>query len=144
MTVKTYSFLEHIITFTHPAVGVYTVTGTGIGSVTVTPDGPITDISRAADGKVIMSKLKIPNGSISIQMQQTSEFHKFLKNYRNAIDILPASNYNLAVINISDLFLTREIVNAFSVAPEKGADITYEAQSGMVTWNFFCGLLTIL
>ena len=78
MGFNTYSFLDLTGTISHPSVGVFTLTGEGIGEMTLTQSNDVSAMDTASDGTVMISKMASPSGMISIQAQQTSELHNCL------------------------------------------------------------------
>lgn len=140
--VTTYSFADIFMTFAHPLVGIYTVNGSGIGEVSVSNINDNTAHDNAADGAIMISKIKAANATISITMQQTSAFHKYLMNYFNAVTNAPSAVWAAAEVNISSSLGMGETVSAFFVSPTKPADQPYQTQGQMVTWNFMSGNCT--
>ena len=99
---STYSFDDVEVTFTHPGIGLYLVNGKGIGSISVTMSTEKSTHDVAADGSVMVSKIPGDNAAIDIEVQQTSEFHKWLTNYYNFVKLAPASQWANAAIIIRD------------------------------------------
>ena len=81
----TYSFTDLAGSISHPTLGFYLFDGTGVGSVTVSKANDRTAQDVAADGSVMVSKICGNNGSITIEMQQTSPLHKWLLVWFNAL-----------------------------------------------------------
>lgn len=134
-TTTTYSFDDVDVTFTHPGIGQYIVNGKGIGSISVTMLTDKTAHDVAADGSVMISKIPGDNASIDIEIQQTSEFHKWLVNYYNFVLISPSALWAQAYITIRDK-VGGSLISAFDVSPTKKADKGYQAQGQRVTWPF--------
>lgn len=130
----TYSFDDVTCTMVHPLVGLHTVTGTGVGSIGVTMNTTKTVHDIAADGSVMISKIPGNNGTIAIEVQQTSSFHKWLLGYYNAVVAAPSAMWAQASIVIQDK-VGGITITALSVSPEKRADRSYQAEGQRVTWN---------
>lgn len=131
----TYSFDDVEVTFSHPGIGLYLVNGKGIGSISVTMSTEKSVHDVAADGSVMVSKIPGDNAAVDIEVQQTSEFHKWLTNYYNFVKLAPASQWANAAIVIRDK-IGGALITALDVSPLKKADKPYQAQGQRVTWPF--------
>jgi hypothetical protein len=92
----------------------------------------------------MVSKVAGKNGTVSISVQQTSEVHQWLLNsWYNYIDSSDASTADWAAMNI---FVKNsnfdEISTCTGVSPEKVADLPYQAQGSMITWNLMAAEIT--
>lgn len=135
MTTTTYSFSDVLLTFSHPSMGTYPVNGQGAGEISINYQDDNTAHSRAADGSVMVSKIKADNAQIAISIQQTSDFHRWLKNLFNFLNVSPASVWALATITVQ-VPINGEYITATGVSPQKRADQPYQEQGQNVTWNF--------
>lgn len=134
---ETYSFLDCVLSLAFPA-GTMTITGKGIGDVTVAMDQDRSAIETAADGNVMISKLPGNNGRLTINVQQTSAAHKFLLAMYNALIIGPSSLW------AQGAGLMRSLSDSTShtftgVCFQKLGDKGYERQGKMVTWTLLVG-----
>ena len=77
--ITTYSFADVSFVMSHPAVGSFTFTGEGVGSISFNMANDSTVHDAAADGSIMISKILAENGAFVLNIQQTSEGHKFLK-----------------------------------------------------------------
>ena len=82
MATTTYSFSDVSLVLSHPSVGKCTITGEGVGSVTVSRANDNTQHDVAADGSVMVSKIHTKNGTIAIAIQRARVAEK--------ADVLPA------------------------------------------------------
>ena len=89
----TYSFTDLAGSISHPTLGFYLFDGTGVGSVSISKATDRTAHDIAADGSVMVSKIAGNNGTVSIETQQTSELHKWLLAWFNALCQLPTSEW---------------------------------------------------
>ena len=89
----TYSFTDLAGPISPPTLGFYLFDGTGVGSVTISKANDRSAHDVAADGSVMVSKICGNNGSITIEMQQTSPLHKWLETWFNALVQLPTSEW---------------------------------------------------
>ncbi|KKQ88300.1 MAG: hypothetical protein UT13_C0002G0009 [Candidatus Pacebacteria bacterium GW2011_GWF2_38_9] len=131
----TYSFQDVNIIFNHPSVGQYIMNGQGIGSLSVSKAQTKTVHDIAADGNIMVSRIPGENGSVSITMQQISDFHAWLQKYYNYVSVAGASEWTRATIELISRGTT-ETMHISGVSPEKAADRPYQAQGQNVTWNF--------
>jgi len=136
---ETYSFLDCVLnlTFATPAGG-YTLTGKGLGDVTVNMAQDRSVIETANDGNPMVSKIPGNNGSLVINVQQTSAAHKFLLQSYNALIVgAPAIWAQGAGILRS---LSDSTSHTFSgVCFQKLGDKAYKKQGDMVQWVLLCG-----
>jgi hypothetical protein len=144
MSYTTYSFSDVTCSFSHENVGSKSTTGTGVGSITISPSTTRTVHEVSADGNVMVSKVAGKNGTVSISVQQTSEVHQWLLNsWYNYIDSSDASTADWAAMNITVKNSNfDEISTCTGVSPEKVADLPYQAQGSMITWNLMAAEIT--
>lgn len=144
MAYDVYSFKDTSTSFSHPNVGSKSTTGAGLGSIAISQATIKTVHEVSADGRVMISKVAGDNGTIVVTVQQTSDLHQWLlKSWYNYINGSSSSTDDWAAMvitindNNSDLTIT-----ATGVSPEKVADIPYQAQGQMVTWNLMAAEIT--
>ena len=144
MSYDVYSFNDVSCSFSHPNVGSKSTTGAGTGSIATSQATAKTIHEVAADGRVLISKVAGDNGTIVVSIQQTSEIHQWLlKNWYNYINGSNASTADWAamVVTINDKN-SNLVITATGVSPEKVADIPYQAQGQMVSWNLMAAEIT--
>lgn len=137
----TYSFADVDVVFTHPGVGVHQVNGEGLGSITITMANDKTQHDVAADGSVMITKIAGENGTVDLEIQQTSAFHKWLVGWYNFINIAGGATWAAASIIIRDK-IGGSTITAIDVSPQKRADRNFQAQGQRVTWNLMAGNIT--
>lgn len=137
----TYSFGDVDCTFMHPGVGVHQVNGEGLGSITVSMAQDKTQHDIAADGTVMVSKIAGENGTISLEIQQTSSFHKWLLGWYNFINLTGGTAWAAASVIIRDK-VNGTTITAIDVSPQKRPDKSYQAQGQRVTWSMMAGNIT--
>jgi hypothetical protein len=134
---NTYSFLDCVLNLVFPGGG-YVLTGKGLGDVTVSMAQERSAIEAAADGSIMISKIAGNHGSLVINIQQTSDAHKFLLAMYNALIIGPPSAWaqGAGVMRcVSD-----STSHTFTgVCFQKLGDKGYEKQGKMVQWTLLCG-----
>ena len=142
MSVTTYSFQDNNVSFNHP-FGNASSSGAGIGTISVAMTQTKTTHDVAADGSVMISKIEGDNGTIAITIQQTSQLHKYLKNWYNYINnSTDTSQWASMAININNKSLGDSVV-ATNVSPQKLPDQPYQAQGQMVTWTLMAAKITM-
>ena len=143
MSYTTYSFKDLSGGFAHPLAGIFTFGGeVGAGQVTVHMATEKTVQDVAADGNVQISAIAGDNGTVSIEMQQTSSLHVFLLTWfntiKNALNKNDVSNWNNATL------LLRNTVNGTShivtgISPQNIPDKPYGKQGTNITWVLMAG-----
>lgn len=135
---KTYSFRSITGAFTHPLAGAYTFEGNqGIGQLTIHMTTEKSAQATSADGTVQVSFVAGDNGTLTIECQQTSDFHAFLLNWFNVVKTAArngdASGWAQAYMLIRDSQnnVTHDISG---ISPQNLPDKPYAAQGGNVTW----------
>ena len=135
----TYSFKDLTGAFVHPLVGSYILAGgnIGLGQVTIAMTQDRTSQDVAADGSVMVSYLPGDNGTISFEVQQTSDLHNFLLNWWNACktaaDLGDVLNWAAGAVSLRNL-LDGSLHTATGISPGKRPDKVYAAQGGKITW----------
>lgn len=132
--ISTYSFQDVAFTISHPSVGQYIASGEGIGSLNVSFADDRTVHEQAADGSVMISKIKTRKGTLALQIQQTSPLNKWLQKWFNYLETASTEQWAQTKIIIRAPRLGEQIT-ALSVSPQKPADSPYQAQGQNVTWS---------
>ena len=131
---RTYSFQDTDISIYSLAVGNFSASGEGVGSVAVTMANDRTVHEMAADGSVLVSKIKTRNGTIALMVQQTSGIHSFLTKLANYLETAPADQWATSVITIRSKS-TGESITCKGISPQKTPDKSYQANGQNITWN---------
>lgn len=134
---ETYSFLDCIVSLTFPT-GAMTITGSGIGDITVSMDQERSVMEASADGSIMVSKIAGNHGKLTITVQQTSAAHKFLLQMYNALIIGAPSLW------AQGAGLMRSLSDVTShtftgICFQKLGDKPYQKQGQMVSWVLLCG-----
>jgi hypothetical protein len=147
MDIRTYSFGDIHGVIAHPTFGSFDLVGKSIGNgginIEALTDKSVHNVS--ADGRVMISKIAGDNASMTIRVQQDSNFHKFLLglyNYLNASDASlwaqAASTFRAPTLGETNILQ--------GVTFQKRAGQPYESQAQMVSWAFLVAdwqLLTV-
>lgn len=141
MSFSTYSFEDVTCSLQHPGVGAASTTGAGMGSISVAMANDKTEHDVAADGSVMITKKPGKNGTIAIDMQQTSALHKYLLKWYNYVEVSNSSEFAKMNITIKSKNLG-DVTVCTGVTPQKLADRPYQAQGQHVTWNLMAAEIT--
>ena len=140
--ITTYSFKDTSGAFTHPLAGAFPFSGQiGAGQFTISMSTEKSVHDVASDGAVMVSAISGDNGNVSIEVQQTSDFHAFLLAWYNTIktamdngDVTTFASATLTLRNIVDgsTHICR------GITPSKVPDKVYAAQGQRITWTLMC------
>ena len=78
---STYSFSDVVGSIHCDLMEDYVFTGKGVGSITISKSTERTTHDIAADGSVMVSKVPGNNGTVTIEVQQTSPLNKWLNGW---------------------------------------------------------------
>lgn len=137
---STYSIKAGIGTLNLPNIGTAItmgVTTMGLGQITFSKTDNVSENNVSADGAVMTSAIAGPQGTVSLEIQQTSSidtalnaWYSFLEAAFNAGDV---SNWTAASLYWVDS-LTGEQWTATGIAPQKRPDKVFTKQGAMRTW----------
>ena len=130
----TYSFSDVSVIIAHPSVGQYVANGVGIGTINVSMTTDRTAHDVAADGSVMVTKIRGRNGAVTIAVQQTSELNKWLLKWYNYLEAAATSKWAETTITIKSPVM-KDLISATGVSPQKLADKPYQAQGQNVNWT---------
>lgn len=133
MSYKTYSFSDVSAVIAHPGFGQFIATGEGLGSITseMTTERTIHDL--AADGSVMVSKVKGRNGTVSLAIQQTSTLHQWLTRLYNYLETASTSQWAGISIIIRTPAMS-ELETCTGVSFGKQPSNPRQAQGQNITW----------
>lgn len=140
----TYSFLDSVMVFAHPlAAAPIVITGEGAGRVTLSMTDNRTEMDVAADGQVMVSKIAGNTGTVTIDVQQTSNAYKKLLTLFNALWLADTGSWatgTLTIRNTSDG--TGHVCTG--VAFVKMGDKGYAKAGAHVTWTLMAANIASL
>ena len=134
MNHSTYSFADVSLVFSHPSVGMITITGEGVGTITISRANDVSQHDVAADGSVMTSKIIIKNGTAAIDVQQTSAAHKFFKRWYDYLQVAPTSEWTKASAILRHPAIGETIIMS-GISPQKRPDAAFQQSGQHVTWN---------
>lgn len=141
MATTVYSFADVSLVISHPKVGKFTITGEGVGSVSISRANDMTQHDVAADGSVMVSKIFTENGTIAIAIQQTSAAHKWLKKWHDYLKVAPTSEFAKSTAILKNPAVG-ETISMSGVTPQKRADSAFQQAGQQVTWNLMAAKIT--
>lgn len=144
----TYSLKDLSGAMTSVLAGAFPFAGQlGVGRITVEYTTDHGALETAADGTVLPAFIAGKAGRITIEVQQTSVFHKYLLMWHN-LHVTLASSGDIGQWASSALLLRNTLDGssheALGVIPLKIPDKAYAAQPTMVTWTLLCANLNSL
>ena len=83
MAYNVYSLPDCRTVLSHPDIGTANLHQCGHGKITVSAAGDLTSHTVAADGYIVVNKLKSTNGTISLEIPQNSAGDWFLRRWAN-------------------------------------------------------------
>lgn len=134
MSDTTYSFADYNFSIVSP-IGTYSVQGNGVGSVTVAMATTKSIHSVGADGSVMTSKIAGDNGSIAIQVQQTSGLNTFLNKLYNVLKASPSSVWTSTQFLITNS-AQKEVCTCIGCSPENLPEKPMQAEGQLITWTW--------
>lgn len=134
MADTTYSFADYNFSIVSP-IGTYSVQGNGVGSATVTMATTKSVQSVGADGSVMTSKIAGDNGTVAIQVQQTSGLNTFMTKLYNTLKASPSSIWTSTQILITNS-VQKEVCTCIGCSPENLPEKPMQAEGQLITWTW--------
>lgn len=133
----TYSFEDTDLTIQHPSYGSFSAYGTGLGDITISYANDVTMHDVSADAAVVVSKSVKKNGTVDINILQSSDFNTWLKGFTNYIETAAPSEFARATMVIRNKS-TGEVFTCYGVTHQKKADTQFQSQSQNKSWSLMC------
>lgn len=134
MADTTYSFADYNFSIVSP-IGTYSVQGNGVGSATVTMATTKSVHSVGADGSVMTSKIAGDNGTVAIQVQQTSGLNTFMTKLYNTLKASPSSVWTSTQFLITNS-VQKEVCTCIGCSPENLPEKPMQAEGQLITWTW--------
>jgi len=131
----TYSFSDLDIVFSSPAMGSISCNGEGIGDITFSRSNDMSAHDVGADGRVMTSKIVAKNGTVTLNIQQTSPLANWLVRYVNYVENASSSAFTGLTITASSRVMARQHT-AFGCSPQKMPDAAYAQQGARRAFAF--------
>lgn len=139
--VYTYSFEDTVLTISHPNFGTYSAYGTGIGSLSIAYANDVTKHDVAADLAVVVSKWVAKNGTVTLDIMQSSDFNAWLKKFTAFLENSDTDQFALATMSISNKS-TGDNYYCTGVSHQKRADNNFQSQAQNRSWTMMCASIT--
>ena len=137
--VYTYSFEDTTIEISHPNYGAYSAFGTGIGTVQIQYAQDITTHDVASDLATVVSKHAYVNGTVVLDILQSSDFNAWLKGFTNFVSSPGTSSSDFATAELTirnkstgDTYVCK------GVSPQKRADNNFQSDAQRRSWTLMC------
>lgn len=135
-----YSFSDINFTMNLAGVGVVSLVGQSVGSVSITYNNDLSVITTSSDGKPITSKIKKNDGTITIVTPATSLLNTKLTKWANYVKTAKTTEWINSTMQIRDPYKTGEggitEYNISGISLQKIADTEFGAEAGEKTWSF--------
>ena len=139
--VYTYSFEDTVLTISHPNFGTYSAYGTGIGSLSIAYANDVTKHDVASDLAVVVSKWVAKNGTVTLDIMQSSDFNAWLKKFTAFLENSDTDQFALATMSISNKS-TGDSYYCTGVSHQKRADNNFQSQAQNRSWTMMCASIT--
>ena len=139
--VYTYSFEDTVLTISHPNFGTYSAYGTGIGSLSIAYANDVTKHDVAADLAVVVSKWAAQNGTVTLDIMQSSDFNAWLKKFTAFLENSDTDQFALATMSISNKS-TGDSYYCTGVSHQKRADNNFQSQAQNRSWTMMCASIS--
>ena len=139
--VYVYSFEDTVLTISHPNFGTYSAYGTGIGSLAISYANDVTKHDVAADLAVVVSKWVAKNGTVTLDILQSSDFNAWLKKFTAFLENSDTDQFALATMSISNKS-TGDSYYCTGVSHQKKADNNFQSQAQNRSWTMMCASIT--
>lgn len=141
MAVSTYSFGDIKTVISHPDFASLSLYNEGIGDMTVSKANDNTAHDTAADGSVMVSKIIVNNGTVTINAQQTSPLHTYLNNLYNYLKTASTNKWAQIQLDIRAPYLHEQKI-CTGGSFQKDADTPYQAQGQKIIWTLMFADIT--
>lgn len=135
--IYTYSFADTTLTISHPSYGSYSAYGQGLGNITIAMANDVTTHEVSADTAVVVSKSVKRNGTVVIEVAQSSGFNSWLNAWASYIEQTPTSEFASSTMVIRNTSTGRTYTCA-GVTHQKKADESYQSTSQNRSWTLMC------
>ena len=128
---------DTVLTISHPNFGTYSAYGTGIGSLSIAYANDVTKHDVAADLAVVVSKWVAKNGTVTLDIMQSSDFNAWLKKFTAFLENSDTDQFALATMSIYNKS-TGDNYYCTGVSHQKQADNSLQSQAQNRSWTMMC------
>lgn len=139
-----YSFSNITASISHPSTGAISTSNSGVGSIGISMLTDRTTHDIAADGGIFILKVDGNNGIISLQVQQTSELHRWMLQLAGFLMTPTVDHKTWAEINMSiqDNNMNT-LYRCTGGSLIKIPDLTFATDGQSVTWIIYFADITL-
>lgn len=143
MAYSIYSLPDTKTVFNHPNVGrmVLSDESNGAGRVSISYSGDMGQQQASATGYIVITKVRVRHGAVSIEVPQNSPADLFLKKWVAYVDTAAPGEFALATLTIQD-FASGLMWNCSGVCPQKKPDRQYDQAGGNIQYVLLCAAIT--
>ena len=125
----TYSLADVATVINHPSVGKCVLSAEGGGRITISHGGDMASVTTTATGYVVINKLCIKNGTISMEIPNNSGADNFLRKLCDYVKKSKTSEFALGTMSLKDPAGNRTL-NFVGVVPQREPDENYDQTAG--------------
>lgn len=137
----TYSLADVVDVMNHPSVGKCVLSSEGGGRITISHGGDIASVTTSANGYVVINKINIKNGTISMEIPNNSNADKFLRKLIKYVKKAATSEFALTTMTLKDPAGNRTL-NFVGVTPSREPDENYDQVAGNRQYTFVFAEMT--
>lgn len=134
MSFAVYSLLDTRVVLNHPDTGRCVLSDSGGGRVTISHAADLSSHTATARGSVIVNRMKARHGSVALELPQNSAADLFMRRWTSYLESAAPSVFASSTLTILDEAAGRTWVMT-GVTPQKWPDVTYDQNTGSVTWT---------
>jgi hypothetical protein len=131
----TYSCLDLTGAINHPSIGAYNLIGEGIGDITISMATDRTMHEIGVDGVVLATQIPGNNGTLTLNLQQTSALNRWLIKWVNHLNNKDTARNEWLMATALIKSKSLQCEHKFSgLSPQKIPDLSYQAQGQRIKW----------
>lgn len=140
-TFATYSLADVVTVMNHPSVGKSVLSSAGGGRITISHGGDMASVTTSATGYVVINKLCVKNGQISMEIPNNSVADVFLRKLIAYVEKAATSEFALTTLTLKDPAGNRTL-NFVGVTPSRKPDDNYDQVAGNRQYTFVFAEMT--
>lgn len=136
-----YSLADVKTAINHPGVGKCVLSDAGGGRITIAYAGDMGSMTTTATGYVVINKLIVKNGQISLEIPNNSEADKYMRKFCSYVERSKTAEFALGTLTLNDPAGGRTL-NFRGVIPQKKPDEGYDQTAGNRQYNLLFAEMT--
>ena len=137
----TYSLADVVTVINHPSVGKCVLSSEGGGRITISHGGDMASVTSSATGYVVINKLRVTNGQISMEIPNNSNADNFLRKLIAYVEKAATSEFALGTMTLKDPAGNRTL-NFTGVVPSRKPDENYDQVAGNRQYTLVFAVMT--